>query len=126
MGGYAPPQYMVGQEKIFDDDAKYLIVVESPLDAMLLRGVGVRANVLTKSQVKLLKMSRRTIVMVPDYNREEAAGFINVARENGWYLSAPFSKDLRFKDIGDVIKYGGVLFSIQKILSSKTKRLVLI
>ncbi len=125
MNGYAPPQYMAGQDRIFDKGYKYLIVVESPLDAMMLKTVGVRSNVLTKSQVKLLRMSRMTIVMVPDYNRKEAAGFIKVAQENDWYLSAPFSKDIRFKDIGDVIKYGGMLFTIERILAERTKRLVL-
>ena len=126
MDGYAPPQYMAGQDRIFDSNRKYMIVVESPLDAMLLSGIGVRSNVLTKSQVKLLKMSGKTIVLVPDYNKEEAAGFIKVAQENDWYLSAPFSNDLRFKDIGDVIKDGGMLHSMQQIMLHRTKRLVLI
>jgi hypothetical protein len=126
MDGDAPPQYMAGQDRIFDKRNRNLIVVESPLDAMLLRGIGVRSNVLTKSQVKLLKVSGKTIVLVPDYNKEEAAGFIKVAQENDWYLSAPFSNDLRFKDIGDVIKYGGMLYTIERIMAERTKRLVLI
>jgi len=112
----APRDYMFGQHTVYENKDEFLFVVESPFDAVLLHGVGIRENKLTIRQINLLKRVRRKIVMVPDRVKGDMEPFIKAAADNDWYVFIP-----KEKDIGDTIRKNGLLWSIQSITSGMTK-----
>lgn len=135
MRGRVPPQFMVKQDTVFEE-GKFVIVVESALDAIAF-GVRVpiiatRSNRLSKPQINLLKACNKEVVFVPDYKRSEAQGFINVVKEHNnkkegkdWWLSAPLANEKYINDIGDVMKQESNLLTI-RIHAVKRKDLLLL
>jgi hypothetical protein len=112
---------MFNQHILSSHSAKYIMVVESPIDACLLGCLATRADVLTQKQINLLKVSGKDPVLIPDYKVGEYESFLDIARENDWYVATPnwISRDAT--DVGDSIKNNGKLLTIELILKNITK-----
>ena len=119
--GKAPADYMFNQHILSSHSAKYIMVVESPIDAALLGCLATRADVLTQKQINLLRVSGKDPVLIPDYKAGEYESFLNIARENDWHVASPnwISRDAT--DVGDSIKNNGKLLTIELILRDITK-----
>lgn len=114
----APSDYMFNQHLLSQDSGSYIIVTESPMEALLLQGVGVRENRLTRKQINLLKSSGRIPILVPDQYADESKPFLDAAKENDWFVSVP---DFGGKDAGVSIQNKGLLWTAEQIMSEKTK-----
>lgn len=114
----APSDYMFNQHLLSQDAGKYIIVTESPMEAILLQGVGVRENRLTKKQINLLNSCGRIPILVPDQLADESKPFLDAAKENDWYVSVP---DFGGKDAGVSIQNRGLLWTVEQIMSERTK-----
>lgn len=123
----APSDYLFNQHLLTTYSARYLFVVESPMDAALLGCVAARNDRLTDKQINLLKVSGKDIVMVPDCKVGESNEFVRQAKENGWFITIPkwTGKDnpkiLRTTDIGRSIVKDGLLFTIQLMMKGTTQ-----
>lgn len=113
-----PPDYMFNQHLLSQGQGRYVIVTESPMEAVLLRGVGVRENRLTQKQINLLNNCGRTPILVPDQISDESKAFLATAKDNDWFVSAP---DFGGKDAGVGIQKRGLLWTLEQIMSEKTK-----
>ncbi len=119
--GRAPTDYIFNQHILSTMSAKYIIVVESPIDAALLGCLATRSSVLTQKQINLLTVSGKDPVFIPDYKAGEYESFLNVAKENNWCVAVPnwISRDAT--DVGDSIKTNGKLLTIELIMKNMTK-----
>lgn len=123
----APSDYLFNQHLLTTYNARYLFVVESPMDAALLGCVAARNDRLTEKQMNLLKVSGKDIVMVPDCKVGEANEFIRQAEDNGWFIAIPEwtgkanPKILKTTDIGRSIVKDGLLFTIQLMMQGTTR-----
>ncbi len=115
----APRDYMFNQYTIPKLTGKYVFVVESPLDAILLQGVATRENRLTTKQINLLKICGKEPVLVPDLHTGEAKPYMDVAEENNWLVAAP---EWDYKDPGEAIQQMGLLTTIEGLTASMTRR----
>lgn len=119
------PDYIYNQHLISSYNARYLIVVESPMDAMLLNGVAIRNSHLTSKQENFLKYWDINIVMVPDIKKNEYEGFLSVAERNNWFVSVPTfgnsDKNTMNVDLTNSIDRNGLLYTIEQIMQSSTR-----
>ncbi len=118
--GRAPSDYMFNQHIITGKRGKYLIVVESPLDAIALNCVAARGSRLTQKQVNLLKVSGKEIVLLPDLVKEEWRWFLDTARDNDWLISCPEFTGHETDTMRSVVK-NGLLLTIEQILKGIAK-----
>ena len=123
--GKAPADYMFNQHLISTYKARYLFVVESPLEAMLLGCVASRGDRLTERQVNLLKVSGKDIVLVPDRKKGEWVGYLDIAKKEDWFVSVPRGTGTetweREDDISDMVARNGLLFTIEELMASATR-----
>lgn len=123
----APSDYLYNQHLLSTYSARYLFVVESPMDAVQLGCVAVRNDKLTAKQINLLKVSGKDIVMMPDYKKGEWEGFVKIAHDNNWFVSVPRwtgrtnPEKLRTTDIGQSIIKNGLLYTIELLMSATTR-----
>jgi hypothetical protein len=113
----APADYMFNQHTLSGNPNKYVFVVESPMDAILLRGVATKSNKFTEKQINLLKVSRCVPILVPDQLGDESEPFYTAAKENGWPIAVP---DWPYKDAGESINAKGLLYTIEALTSAAT------
>ena len=114
---HSPSDYMFNQHLISTHSAKYMFVVESPLDAWLLNCLGSRNATLTTKQINLLKVSGKDIVLVPDLRAGEFDSYLKIAEDNEWQISLPdFGKEL--KDSADSVGANGILLTTELIMDS--------
>jgi len=114
----APPDYMFNQHFLTQGESRHIFVMESPMEAILLQGVGVRSNRLTEKQVNLLKVSNKIPILIPDQQGEESSQFYHIGREHGWEMAVP---DWPYKDSGEAIEKIGLLSTIKILTSSSSK-----
>lgn len=123
----APSDYLYNQHLLAQYSARYLFVVESPMDAALLGCVAARNDRLTEKQINLLKVSGKDIVMVPDYKKGEWEGFVKTARDNGWYVSTPHwpgranPDSEKTTDIGQSVIKNGLLYTIELMMKATSR-----
>jgi len=124
----APGDYMYNQHLLASYSARYLFVVESPMDAAHLGCLAVRNDRLTEKQINLLKVSGKDVVLVPDYKKTEWEGFLETAEKNKWWVCTPKwpGKDnpdpLKTTDIGQSIKKNGLLYTIDLMMKATTRQ----
>ena len=123
---HAPSDYVFNQHLISAYSARYLFVVESPLDAMLLGCVAVRNDRMTERQENLLKVSGKDIVLVPDLKQGESGGFLEIAERNQWFVSIPdfagtTAKAHRKSDLADSVVSNGLLYTIEAVMGGTTR-----
>ncbi len=123
----APNDYLFNQHLLATYSARYLFVIESPMDAALLGCIASRSDRLTEKQINLLKVSGKDIVMVPDTKRGESGEFLRQAEENQWFVAIPKwtgksnPDNLRIADIGRSIVKDGLLFTIELLMKATTR-----
>lgn len=124
----APKDYVFNQHLISTYDARYLFVVESPLDALILGCLAVRNDRMTEKQINLLKVSGKEIVLIPDRKEGEWEGFFQAAEENNWFVSVPrwsnaYERVHRSSDIAECAQRNGRLYTIETIMQAATRNL---
>ena len=126
----APNDYLFNQHLLSTYSARYLFVVESPMDAALLGCVAARNDRLTERQINLLKVSGKDIVMVPDCKVGESSEFVRQAEAQKWFISVPEwtgktnPAALKTTDIGRSITKDGLLFTIELLMKRTTRNYV--
>jgi hypothetical protein len=123
----APGDYLYNQHLLSSYTARYLFVVESPMDAVQLGCVAARNDTLTKKQLNLLRVSGKDIVMVPDFKKGEWGGFLKIAQDNNWFMSIPKwpgnsnPESMKTTDIGQSIIKNGLLYTIDLLMKATTR-----
>ena len=119
----SPSDFMFNQYLISQISTPYLLVVESPMDAIALRCVATRGSHLTEKQVNLLTLSGKRPVLIPDRRKGEWEGYLEVAEEHGWHVSTP-SWGSNIKDPGESVRRNGRLFTVQTLMDAMTTNYV--
>lgn len=115
----SPSDYIFNQHLLWTYKSKYLFVVESPYNAILLNCFATRSATLTKKQVNLFNSSGKNIVLIPDRKDNEWESFFNIAKREQWSISIPeWGKGI--KDISDSESKNGLLYTIHTIMSGIT------
>lgn len=115
--GASPTDYLFNQHIISSYRAKYLIVVESPMDAIALGSLAARGSRLTEKQVNLLKVSGKEIVLLPDIKGSEWKWFLETASENNWLIACPeFSHSI--SDVMRSVARNGLLLTTEIVMHS--------
>ncbi len=113
-----PPDYLFNQHYLKSHDENHILVMESPMSAIPLNGLGTRANRLTKKQINLLRLSRKIPVLIPDYKGDEWQSYLHTAIEEAWPIAAP---NWKYKDVGAAMKELGCLCVTKIIMETKTR-----
>jgi 5S rRNA maturation endonuclease (ribonuclease M5) len=98
-------------------DAKFVIVVEGPFDAMAVDGVAILGNECHEMQADIIDSLGREVVVVPDADRA-GAKLVDAAVEYGWSVSFPIWQETH-KDVASAVEAFGKLFVIKSILEAK-------
>lgn len=111
------PNYVYGLDDQMPD-AKIVIVMEGPLDAMVVNGVGTLGNEISEIQAELIERLNREVVIVPDRG---TAGqkLIDSAIEYGWSVSFPEWADPEVNDVNKAVQMYGKIYVLKKIIDSK-------
>jgi hypothetical protein len=110
------PGYVFGLDKQ-KDLWNYVIVCEGPIDALKINGLSILGSELSKSQIELLSLLGKEIIIIPD---RDGAGkkLYKQALELNWSVSFPnWSKDI--KDVSDAVDKYGRLLTIHSIIQKK-------
>jgi hypothetical protein len=127
---HAPNDYLFNQHLVSSYSARYLFVVESPLDALLFGCVASRGDRLTDRQVNLLKTSGKEIVLIPDRKQGEWEGYMTLAEEQNWFVSIPKlpgetnPESEKPSDISHSIRQNGLLFTIERTMQGTTRNYI--
>ena len=115
------PKYHNSHEGNYVDrqhkDAKFVIVVEGPFDAMAVDGVAILGNECSEIQADIIDGLGREVIVVPDADRA-GAKLVDRAIEYGWSVSFPVWQD-RHKDVASAVEAYGKLFVIKSIIDAK-------
>ena len=98
-------------------DAKFVIVVEGPFDAMAVDGVAILGNECSEIQADIIDSLGREVIVVPDADKA-GAKLVDKALEYGWSISMPIWQET-CKDVSEAVVKYGKLFVIKSILSAK-------
>lgn len=104
--------YMYNIEKVLAKQ-KYLIIGESPLDAMLSLGIGTMRSNLSLKQIEILRSFKGKIIVHPDLNHN-GLNLIDIAINEGWSVYFNDYGD----DLGDSIQKFGRIFIIEDIIQN--------
>lgn len=115
----APSDYMFNQDLLFQQEGTYVLVMESPLDAIAIDGVATRGTKPSEKMINLLRISGKEPVMIPDMKSAESQIFLQIAEDNDWPVSMN-SWGKNVKDVGDVVRQAGLLFATEQIIKNAT------
>ena len=110
------PNYVFNVDRQLKD-AKFVIVVEGPFDAMSVDGVAVLGNEVSEQQADIIDSLAREVIVVPDADRA-GARLVDAAVEFGWSVSYPIWQS-ECKDIGSAVEKYGKLFVLKSIRAGK-------
>lgn len=99
-------------------DRKYMVIVEGPLDAIAIQGVGAMGSTLSADQIHWLSMQSPHKIILPDRQRNNQE-LIDAALMFGWSVSFPEWED-DIKDAADACKKYGQVYTITSVLSAQT------
>lgn len=116
----SPSDYIFNQHLLRTYRARYLFVVEAPLDAITLECLAVRNDRMTTRQENLLITSGKDIVLIPDLKRGEWSGFYETAMKHKWYLSIP-GWGPGVGDVQQSVSHSGLLYTIMRIMQGTTR-----
>jgi len=100
-------------------DRQFVIVTEGPFDAISVGGVAVLRNEVNDQQAMLINSLQREVVVVPDRD-QSGEQLVTDAVKYGWSVSFPEWPDADIKDVADAVKRYGKIYTLQKIVQSKT------
>ena len=98
-------------------DAKFVIVVEGPFDAMSIDGVAVMSNDCSETQADIIDALGREVIVVPDADKA-GANLVNRAIEYGWSVSFPVWQET-CKDVNEAVVKYGKLFVLKSIIDAR-------
>jgi hypothetical protein len=98
-------------------NAKFVIVVEGPFDAMAIDGVAILGNECSEQQADIIDNLGREVIVVPDADKA-GAKLVDQAVEFGWSVSFPVWQESH-KDVASAVEAFGKLFVIKSILAGK-------
>ena len=98
-------------------DAKFVIVVEGPFDAMAVDGVAILGNECSEIQADIIDSLGREVIVVPDADKA-GAKLVDKAVEYGWSVSFPVWQESH-KDVASAVEQYGKLFTIKSILAGR-------
>ena len=98
-------------------DAKFVVVVEGPFDAMAIDGVAICGNECSETQADIIDSLGREVIVVPDADRA-GARLIDQAIEFGWSVSFPVWQE-KHKDVGSAVEEYGKLFVLKSIIEAR-------
>jgi len=110
------PNYVFNVDKQLKD-AKFVVVVEGPFDAMAIDGVAICGNECSEIQADIIDSLGREVIVVPDADRA-GARLVDKAVEYGWTVSFPEWQE-KYKDVGSAVETFGKLFVIKSILAAR-------
>ena len=110
------PNYVFNVDRQIKD-AKFVIVVEGPFDAMAVDGVAILSNECSETQADIIDSLGREVIVVPDSDKS-GAKLIDQAVEYGWTVSFPVWMETH-KDVASAVEQYGKLFVVKTILASK-------
>lgn len=103
-------------------DAKFVIVVEGPFDAMSIDGVAVLGNECSEQQADIIESIGREVIVVPDFDykngRWTGGSLVDAAQKYGWSVSFPVWRET-CKDVNEAVVKYGKLFVLKSILDAK-------
>jgi hypothetical protein len=109
-------------------DARFVLVVEGPFDAMSIDGVAILGNECSETQAEIIEGLDRDVIVVPDFDRhidkrgKEAwpgQALIDKAIEYGWGVAFPvWREDADCKDVSSAVEKYGKLFALKAIVDS--------
>lgn len=98
-------------------DARFVVVVEGPFDAMAIDGVAILGNECHETQADIIDSLGREVIVVPDADRA-GARLVDTAIEYGWTVSFPVWQETH-KDVASAVAAFGKLFVIKTILEAR-------
>jgi 5S rRNA maturation endonuclease (ribonuclease M5) len=98
-------------------DAKFVIVVEGPFDAMAVDGVAILGNECHEIQADIIDSLGREVIVVPDADKA-GAKLVDKAIEYGWTVSFPVWQESH-KDVASAVEAFGKLFVVKTILEAR-------
>ena len=110
------PNYVFNVDRQLKD-AKFVIVVEGPFDAMAVDGVAILGNECHEIQADIIDSLGREVIVVPDADKA-GAKLVDRALEYGWSVSFPVWQESH-KDVASAVEAFGKLFVIKSILEAK-------
>jgi hypothetical protein len=109
-------------------DARFVVVVEGPFDAMSVDGVSVLSNSISETQADIIDSLGREVIVVPDFDvhvdaktgKKKWPGreLVDAAVEYGWSVSFPEWHET-CKDTAEAVAKYGTLFTLVGILRGK-------
>jgi DNA primase catalytic core, N-terminal domain/Toprim-like len=110
------PNYVFNVDRQLKD-AKFVIVVEGPFDAMSVDGVAILGNECHEMQADIIDSLGREVIVVPDADKA-GARLVDKAVEYGWSVSFPVWQESH-KDVASAVEAFGKLFVVKTILEAK-------
>ena len=112
-----PNGFLFNNEHIDNQDRKYIILVEGPIDALRIDGVAYMSNTVIPKQVSWLNTSNKDIILVPD---KDTSGLeaVEIAIENNWHVSFPDWEGVG--DVDEAVNKYGTIWTVRNILNNKT------
>lgn len=98
----------------WNDDNRYVIVVEGPMDALSVSGVAILGAEIMDKQAMMINRLGMTPVLVPDRD-ENGLRTIEQALNNKWQVSLP-DWHQNIKDSNDAVRKYGRLWTLKSIL----------
>lgn len=119
--GFTPKDYLFNVDLLKNHSHDTIIVVEGILDAISINGVAVLGNEMTENQIRLLKLSGKKIIVMPDRNKA-GKRLLSQAIEQGFYVSIPeWNINLPgSEDTASAVKYYGLFYTLESIYKSST------
>jgi hypothetical protein len=110
------------------DDAKFVLVMEGPFDAMSIDGVAILGNECSEIQAEIVESLGRDVIVVPDFDRHidkkgkevwPGESLVIKAIEYGWGVAFPvWREDTECKDVASAVEKYGKLFTLKSIIDS--------
>lgn len=119
--GSTPKNYIFNMDMLHSDEYDTIILVEGILDAIAINGMAVLGNDLTDEQLRILKLSGKRIILIPDRNKS-GENLVMQAIDNGFDVSIP-EWDMNLagsEDVADAVNKFGLLYTLQTIYQSAT------
>ena len=97
-----------------NDDRKYVVAVEGPIDAIAIDGVALLGSEVKEQQTALLNSLGKHVIVVPD--RDDAGkNIVKQAIANGWGVSMP-PWDMEIKDVNEAVQKYGKIYTLHTIV----------
>lgn len=110
-----PDSYIYNMDS--QKNRKYTILCEGIIDALLVDGISCIGNSINSDQISLINQLSSDIIVCPDRDKDGQA-LIDIAIEQGWYVSMP-KWDTGIKDATDAVNKYGRLLTVKTILDAK-------